>query len=218
MVADEPEKEYVSFLCRHCNVHSRSDVIISAPYVEEMEHAPGQTHLGPEYRYRLVRCSHCYDLSLLMAMRYASVGDADYFDNDVAVYPAPPRRMSSAVPKKLQECFLEARTCYEARAYTASAIMCRRSLELLAVERGVAEKNLAQSLLKLKDNGDIDQRLYDWCNQLRLVGNEAAHGVGSDTSQADAKDMTDLAEAIIDYVYVFQARYEEFRNRRSQQP
>jgi hypothetical protein len=126
--------------------------------------------------------------------------------------------MSSAVPKKLQECFLEARTCYEARAYTASAIMCRRSLELLAVERGVAEKNLAQSLLKLKDNGDIDQRLYDWCNQLRLVGNEAAHGVGSDTSQADAKDMTDLAEAIIDYVYVFQARYEEFRNRRSQQP
>lgn len=27
--------------------------------------------------------------------------------------------------------------------------------------------------------------------------------------------MNDLAEAIIDYVYVFQARYEEFKKRRS---
>jgi hypothetical protein len=35
-------------------------------------------------------------------------------------------------------------------------------------------------------------------------------------SQADAKDMNDPTEAIIDYVYVFQARYEDFKKRRQQ--
>lgn len=217
MTTDESMKEYVSFLCRHCNVHSRSEIIASERYIEEIEHAPGQTHLGLEYRYRLVRCSACYDLSLLMAMLVGSIDDKDVYEDDAAVYPAPPRRMSSAIPKKLQECFLEARTCYQAKAYTASAIMCRRSLELLAAERGVRERDLAKSLQKLKDNGDIDQQLFDWCNELRLAGNQAVHDVNANVSQRDAGDMNDLAEAIIDYVYVFQARYEQFKNRRGLQ-
>jgi hypothetical protein len=152
-----------------------------------------------------------------MAMRVGSLGDKDYYEDDFAVYPTPPRRMSPAVPKRLQDCFLEARTCYQAKAYTASAIMCRRALELLAVERGIRESNLAKSLKKLKESADIDQRLYDWADELRLAGNEAVHDVDSHMSQVDARDMNDLAEAIIDYVFVFQARYEQFKNRRGQQ-
>ncbi|MGH3845905.1 MAG: DUF4145 domain-containing protein [Pseudonocardiaceae bacterium] len=111
----------------------------------------------------------------------------------------------------MQSCCEEARACYQARAYVASAIMCRRALGLLAVERGTDERTLSQSLTKLKEQGDIDQRLYDWCDALRIAGNDAAHDVSPDVTQADAKDMNDLAEAIIDYVYVFQARYEELQ-------
>lgn len=215
MPGSEPSKDYVTFLCRHCGTHSRSEVLISSRYIELDKDSSGATYFGSEYRYRLVRCSACTDLSLLLAMKVGQEGDTDYYDGDVLVYPAPPRSMSSAVPKKLQDCFLEARICYQARAYTASAIMCRRSLELLAADRGAAEKNLAQSLKKLKDNNEIDQKLFDWCDELRLAGNDAVHDVHSNVTQVDAKDMNDLAEAIIDYVYVFQARYEEFKNRRA---
>jgi hypothetical protein len=136
------------------------------------------------------------------------------YDTEVALYPAPPRRLGAAVPESLQKCFDEVRACYHARAFTAAAIMCRRALELLAAARGAQERNLARSIEKLRDQGDIDQRLYDWCTTLRFAGNTAAHEVGPGVSQLDAKDMSDLVEAIIDYVFVFQERYEQFKKRR----
>jgi len=202
--------ERVSFLCLHCGTRSVSDALATALYIEGEDDYPP----GLEYRYRLVQCNACYDLSLLLAMKLGWEGGRELYEEDRAVYPAPPRSLSAAVPKTLQSCFEEARVCYRVRAYTASAIMCRRALEILAAERGVRGRDLAQSLAKLKDKGDIDQRLYDWCDALRLAGNQAAHEVGESISQIDAKDMNELAEAIIDYVYVFQARYEEFRKRR----
>jgi hypothetical protein len=202
-------KEHVNFLCRHCGTRSISEAI-ATEYWRERDERGADT----DYRYRLVKCTACGDVSLLLAMQVGYSGEIEVYEDDYAVYPAPPRILSVAVPKTLRACFEEARACYQVRAYTASAIMCRRALELLAIERGVRECNLAQSVTKLKEQGDIDQRLYDWCDALRLAGNEAAHEVGQGVPQADAKDMNDLAEAIIDYVYVFQARYEEFMKRR----
>jgi Domain of unknown function (DUF4145) len=205
----------VAFHCGHCGTHSVSECMASAYFVETIEDDEGATFGGPEYRYRLVKCTACGDVTLLLAMKLGWNHDQEVYEEDSSVYPAQPRSLSSVVPKTLQDCFQEARSCYQARAYTASAIMCRRALELLAIERGITERTLARSLDALKGQGDIDQRLYDWCDALRLAGNKAAHDVGPSVSQVDAKDMSDLAEAIIDYVYVFQARYEQFKERRS---
>lgn len=192
-------------------MHSRSEVIATERWIEDYP-------AGPEYRYRLVRCTACLDISLLLAMQIGRNGEEWVYEDDSAVYPALPRNMSAAVPKTLQSCFQEARACYHVRAYTASAIMCRRALELLAIERGINKQPLAKALAKLKEAGDIDQRLYDWCDALRLAGNQAAHELDQNVTQTDAKDMNDLAEAIIDYVYVFQARYEDFKRRRGTAP
>ncbi len=85
-------------------------------------------------------------------------GGKAVYDDDFAVYSASPRSMSSAVPEELQSCFQEARSCYQVRAYTASAIMCRRTLELLAIERGINERSLDKALRKLQDAGHIDQQ------------------------------------------------------------
>jgi hypothetical protein len=187
-------------------VHSVSEALATELWFDEDDQL--------EYRYRLVRCSACHDLSLLVAMAVGWDNDRKVYEADSAIYPSPPRRLGAAVPASLQSCFDEVRACYQARAFTASAIMCRRALELLAAERGAKERNLARSIDKLREKGDIDQRLYDWCTELRFAGNTAAHDVGPGLSQLDAKDMSDLVEAIIDYVFVFQDRYEEFKKRR----
>ena len=167
MSSDQPV-EQLSFLCRHCGTHSRSDVIATERWIDDYP-------AGPEYRYRLVRCTACLDISLLLAMLIGWDGERSVYDDDFPVYPASPRNMNAAVPKTLQSCLQEARACYQVRAYAASAIMCRRALALLAIERGVRKKSLAGALAQLKEEGDIDQRLYDWCNALRLAGNQAAH-------------------------------------------
>lgn len=204
------QPERVGFLCRHCGTHTQGKLLAVHRYREVVD---DHAH-GPDYRYRLVECSQCFDVSLLISMEILS----DFFDDEVPLYPPQPKHLAESVPEGLRACLEEARACLSARAYTASVIMYRRALELLAVDRGVKVRNLAVALKKLQEQHEIDQRLYEWADELRLAGNHAAHKVHDGVSPVDAKDINDLTEAIIDYVYVFQARYEAFKARRGQTP
>ncbi|MBU9477668.1 DUF4145 domain-containing protein [Burkholderia multivorans] len=56
-------------------------------------------------------------------------------------------RVSPNAPEALHGAFLEACTCYRAHAYTASAVMCRKTLEGLCAAHGVEERNLNASLM-----------------------------------------------------------------------
>jgi hypothetical protein len=47
------------------------------------------------------------------------------------------------------------------------------------------------------------------------VGNEAGHGVGLSIEQADAKDILEFTNAIMDYLISFRDRFEEFKKRRN---
>lgn len=50
---------------------------------------------------------------------------------------------------------------------------------------------------------------------LRVVGNEAAHGVKGAISQPDAKDAIEFTNAILDYVFSYRDRFEQFKKRRA---
>ena len=41
----------------------------------------------------------------------------------------------------------------------------------------------------------------EWWDSLRIAGNEAAHGVGLAINQADAKDLLEFTNAILDYLF-----------------
>jgi len=78
----------------------------------------------------------------------------------------------------------------------------------------VEERNLSASLRKLKELALIDDQLFEWSDALRVVGNEAAHGVGIVVSQADAKDAIEFTNAILDYLFSYKDRFEQFMRRR----
>jgi hypothetical protein len=67
----------------------------------------------------------------------------------------------------------------------------------------------------MRDKGLIDDRLFEWSDSLRLAGNEAAHGVGLSIGQADARDILEFINAILDYIFSFRDRFEEFKKRRA---
>jgi hypothetical protein len=121
----------------------------------------------------------------------------------------PPRwdAISPAVPSSIRWPFEEARQCYECKTYTASAVLCRRTLEEVCVERSAPGRTLVSQLEALKQAGEIDQRLLDWAQALRLGGNQAAHAGGPKVEREDARDTLDFTEAILDYVYVYRARF-----------
>jgi hypothetical protein len=70
----------------------------------------------------------------------------------------------------------------------------------------------------MKEAGLIDARLFEWSDLLRIAGNEAAHGVGLSIAQPDAKDILEFTNAILDYLFSFRDRFEQFKQRRAPKP
>jgi hypothetical protein len=122
--------------------------------------------------------------------------------------------ISLAIPGSIRLAYEEARTCFRAKAYTATAIMCRKTLEGIAEEHKVTIRNLASALKEMKDKGVIESRLYEWADALRISGNEAAHGVSTSISPQDAKDILEFTNALLEYVFTFQERFKQFKERR----
>ena len=82
-------------------------------------------------------------------------------------------RFRRSSPKSYEE----AVACAGSGAFTACAIMCRRTLEGICDSHGIVAGNLDGKLKKLRDDEVIERRLFEWADSLRLVGNEAAHDV-----------------------------------------
>jgi len=92
--------------------------------------------------------------------------------------------------------------------------MCRKTLEGVCEEHKVAGRTLQERIQALKDTGVIEGRLYQWADELRLVGNEAAHDVSVEVSAQDANDTVDFTRAVLEYVYTFRDQFERFKQRR----
>ena len=169
----------------------------------------------PEWLYALLACTTCRSPILIRQSNIGNMAEGDKWDTPFVVFPQTDARVNPNAPPAIRAAFEEACSCYRAGAYTASAIMCRKTIEGVCAEHGVSERNLSASLKKMKENGLIDERLFEWSDALRTVGNEAAHGVGVAITQPDSKDTLEFANAILDYMFSYRDRFEAFKKRRA---
>jgi hypothetical protein len=102
----------------------------------------------------------------------------------------------------------------KAKAYTAAVVMIRRTLEGVCDHHGINEKTLVRGLEKLRQDGRLDDRLYEWATALRMLGNEGAHYTGKPVGRDFARDAIEFGEALLDYMFVLTDRFEDFRARR----
>lgn len=162
------------------------------------------------YQYSFARCPRC-DHPFVAIQELA-------FDNEAGsptrLYPTSSGGVSSTLPSAIRAAFEEATTCFRSKAYTATAVMCRKTLEGICHEHGVAERTLAKSLEMLRDTGVIDARLFEWADALRHFGNDAAHDVSVVIGGPDARDILDFTRALVEYVFTFQERFQAFKKRR----
>ena len=152
---------------------------------------------------------------LVSQTNIGNLAEGDVWDTPVSIYPSLGGRPNPDAPKAVTDSMEEARLAFRARAHTASAVMCRRTLEVICKLHGAEERALAGSLKKLKEKGDIDERLYQWADTLRLTGNAAAHYSEEVITHDDARDMLDFTNAIVDYLYSFKDKFEAFKLRRA---
>jgi hypothetical protein len=94
----------------------------------------------------------------------------------VASYPAERLDFDSTnIPASVTKALEEAITCHANGCFIASAIMVRKALEELCRERGATGGNLRDRLRNLATKIVLPQELLDGLDDLRLLGNDAAH-------------------------------------------
>jgi hypothetical protein len=195
----------ISFICPHCHEPTTASVRGEAVW----DGFAGEEAVNPPTEWRLLQCTHCWHPCLQAREDYGG-GFGD--DDPIVMYPAP-QRISPAVPQPLRNEWEEARTCLDAKAYTACAVMVRRTLEGTCKDQGVKAKNLAKALQELRDQGLTEGILAEWADALRVLGNQSAHFTGREVSREDAEDSLAFAEALLDHLYVLRRRFAQFQKR-----
>ena len=159
--------------------------------------------------------------------------DEDRWSDVVRIYPKPPKVFSSyRIPKVVTDSLNEADRSLQAGANIAACVMLGRALEALC--RNILDSEpettsatpapaipakpkkkimLGEGIKKLRDRKIIDDRLYDWSQQLQAFRNLAAHPEDISISRHDAEDLQTFVNAIVEYVYDLADRYEEFKSR-----
>ena len=82
---------------------------------------------------------------------------------------------AESIPAQIRSSFDEVVTCHAEGCYVASAIMVRRTLEELCEDKGCTGSNLFQRIEALKNSVVLPQELFAALDELRLLGNDAAH-------------------------------------------
>ena len=91
-------------------------------------------------------------------------------------YPAETIDFDAAnVPVAVQSAFEEAIKCHAQRCFVASAIMVRKTLEELCTDRKAVGPDLKQRIKALGTKVLLPTELLEGLDDLRLLGNDAAH-------------------------------------------
>jgi hypothetical protein len=117
-------------------------------------------------------------------------------------WPAAEAQVSSDVPAQIAEVFQEAVRAMHAKCPRAAAVMARRTLEAVTVDKGETTGVLADRLKNLAAKGVLQPTLADWVKEVRLVGNTGAHFDAINTvSDKDANDLISFVRELLRYLY-----------------
>src|SRR5690606_31875959 len=90
-------------------------------------------------------------------------------------WPLAGAQLHAAIPPTIASAHNEAVVALSANCPRAAAVMARRTLEAIVVDKGETTGTLAERLNNLATKGQLHPSLVDWVKEVRLVGNLGAH-------------------------------------------
>ena len=125
----------------------------------------------------------------------------------LVTYPAETIDFDSTnLPSNILKAFEEAVKCHANQCCIASAIMVRKTLEELCKERGATGEDLKKRLDDLRSKIILPQELMDGLDDLRLLGNAAAHieskeydDIGHDEVEVAIEVTKEILKAVYQY-------------------
>lgn len=113
---------------------------------------------------------------------------------------------ASNLPAKLLTTLEEAVKCHAAGCYRASALMVRRLLEELCENQNAVGRNLKERILALGSTAIVPSELLEAADELRILGNDAAHIEAREYDAIGEKEAAlgiELAKEILKAVYQY---------------
>jgi hypothetical protein len=113
---------------------------------------------------------------------------------------------ATELPAAVLSSLEEAIQCHAAGAYRASAIMVRRTLEDLCADNNATGGNLKERLQALSAKVVLPKALLDGLDNLRLLGNDAAHIEAQTYAQVGEEEVVlaiDITKEVLKAVYQY---------------
>jgi len=207
-----PDSNNPGGLCPRCNKQSSFEITGFMPVTFDggvLHGSDGRKSPTYSERVSVLVCRHCKQGVVVIEEEY--VGDlpskqqssgGSISHRGFHWWPLPNIDLSSDIPKEIAGAFSEAATALLADCPRASAVMARRTIEAIAVDKGQNTGSLAQRLSKLGSEGILHPTLIEWTKEVRLIGNQGAHFDLIDTvSKEDAQQLLDFIRELLKFLY-----------------
>ena len=219
-----PDSHRPSGLCPRCRKQSSFEIVGSLPVTLDYETYSVGPNGNREYhlidRVTSLICRHCRQGIVVVEEQW--IGDKPRLEHKsgghisfrgIHWWPLPEAMISNDVPSDIASAFSEAVTALMASCPRASAVMARRTLEAITVDKGEATGTLADRLKVLGAKGVLYPTLSEWAKEIRLVGNVGAHydPINQVTTE-DATQLISFIRELLKYIYEMPA---EINRRRS---
>lgn len=140
--------------------------------------------------------------------------------NGLVIEVKPPQLLDFTLenlPPLCQSTLKEAIACHAAGAYKAAAIMVRRLLEEICELNGALGNNLHERLNVLKTKIILPSALFDAMNELKILGNDAAHieaKAYEEIGKDEAEISIELVKEILKGIYQLQDLVNRLQSRK----
>lgn len=123
--------------------------------------------------------------------------------------------VKEGIPNKILNTIEEANTCYSENCFIAAGIMIRKTLEVMCEDQNVQGDNLKQRINNLGTKIMVPKELTEGMDELRLLGNDAAH-VEAKTFEQICKDKIEISmeftKEILKAVYQYEDLLDKIRS------
>lgn len=115
---------------------------------------------------------------------------------------------TSEIPERVVRAFEEAIACHADQCFVAAAMLIRKGLEELCEDRVAKGDTLKARIADLRTKVLIPTDLLDGADELRILGNEAAHVKSKDydqIGQAEVETALEFSKELLKAVYQYKA-------------
>lgn len=185
--------------CGHCHNISAMPIIGCVTKNDEYEDSDYGHMIGESgCTYCVLECPACMKINIVCYDWHDSMESEDEYEYEI-LYPLN-QKFPLGLPDKISNAYKAAEKVktIDVNAY---AILMRRMLELVCIDRSAKEGTLAFMLKDLADKNEIPQKLVNVAKGLKDFGNIGAHAGSGELSEKEIPILNALSKAILEYIY-----------------